>query len=174
VALGTNAFLGTATQYVQVLAGILLPSAVLFLVLLCNDTEVLGPWVNGPVINFFAIVIVTVLVVLSSDLTIATLFPTINGVVLTEVCAGGAAALGVALAPVILWAKRRRSALQGTVAPRAAVRQLDRRTWRMPRLDQLAKPRQILLRTVSIYSLRAYVVVAVVIVGVKVFSPFLY
>ncbi len=174
VALGTNAFLGTATQYVQVLAGILLPSAVLFLVLLCNDTDVLGPWVNGPVINFFAITIVSVLVVLSLDLTISTLFPQINGVILTEICFAGTGALGVVLTPTIFWAKHRRIARGEAVDPRAAVRSLDRKTWRMPRLDQLPKPRQTLLRKASVYSLRAYVVVAVVIVGVKVFSPFVH
>jgi len=173
VALGTNAFLGTATQYVQVLAGILLPSAVLFLVLLCNDTDVLGPWVNGPVTNFFAITIVSVLVVLSLDLTVSTLFPSLNGVTLTELCFAGAAGLGVALAPAVLWARRRRARSgQDVVDLRACVKGLDRATWRMPRLDQLPKPRQTLLRTVSVYSLRAYVVVAVVIVGIRVFSPF--
>jgi hypothetical protein len=41
----------------------------------------------------------------------------------------------------------------------------------MPRLDMLAKPRQTLLRTVSVYGLRAHVIVAVVIVGERVFSP---
>jgi hypothetical protein len=40
-------------------------------------------------------------------------------------------------------------------------------------LDQLAPPRPTLLRVVSVYSLRAYVLVALVIVGVKVFSPFI-
>jgi len=174
VALGTNAFLGTATQYVQVLAGILLPSAVLFLVLLCNDTDVLGPWVNGPVINFFAITIVAILIVLSLDLTISTLFPQVNEVILTEVCFASAGALAVVLAPTILWAKHRRVARGDAVDERAAVRKLDRKTWRMPRLDQLPKPRQTLLRTVSVYGLRAYVVIAVIIVGVKVFSPFVH
>ena len=39
--------LGLLTEGVQVLAGVLLPSASVFL-LLCNDREVLGPWVNDP------------------------------------------------------------------------------------------------------------------------------
>jgi hypothetical protein len=43
VLLGRNPLLGTLTQWVQVLAGILLPSAILFLVLLRNEREVLGP-----------------------------------------------------------------------------------------------------------------------------------
>ncbi len=174
VVLGSNAFLGTATQYVQVLAGILLPSAVLFLLLLCNDTDVLGPWVNGPVINFFAGLVVSVLVVLSLDLTISTLFPQVNGVALTETCFAAAGALGAILVPVLVWMRRRRIARGQMVDQRAVVRALDRKTWRMPRLDQLPKPRETLLRKVSVYGLRAYIVVAVVIVGVKVFSPFVH
>ena len=39
--------LGLLTEGVQTLAGVLLPSAVVFLLLLCNDKDVLGPWVNG-------------------------------------------------------------------------------------------------------------------------------
>src|SRR5579875_59775 len=174
VVLGSNAFLGTATQYVQVLAGILLPSAVLFLLLLCNDTDVLGPLVNGPVINFFAGLVVSVLVVLSLDLTISTLFPQVNGVALTETCFAAAGALGAILVPVLVWMRRRRIARGQMVDQRAVVRALDRKTWRMPRLDQLPKPRETLLRKVSVYGLRAYIVVAVVIVGVKVFSPFVH
>ena len=38
--------LGLLTVAVQVLAGVLLPSATVFLLLLCNDKPVLGPWVN--------------------------------------------------------------------------------------------------------------------------------
>src|SRR5580692_2094282 len=38
--------LGLLTEGVQVLAGVLLPSASVFLLLLCNDKAVLGPWVN--------------------------------------------------------------------------------------------------------------------------------
>ena len=35
--------LGVITEAVQALAGVLLPSATVFLLLLCNDREVLGP-----------------------------------------------------------------------------------------------------------------------------------
>ena len=36
--------LGLLTNAVQTLAGVLLPSATVFLLLLCNDKAVLGPW----------------------------------------------------------------------------------------------------------------------------------
>jgi len=38
---------------VQVLAGVLLPSATVFLLLLCNDKPVLGPWANTRLLNAF-------------------------------------------------------------------------------------------------------------------------
>ena len=59
--------LGLLTQGVQVLAGVLLPSASVFLLLLCNDKDVLGPWVNGPKTNAFTAAVVAVLVTLSSS-----------------------------------------------------------------------------------------------------------
>ena len=45
--------LGLLTKGVQALAGVLLPSAAVFLLLLCNDSDVLGPWVNGRRTNLF-------------------------------------------------------------------------------------------------------------------------
>jgi Mn2+/Fe2+ NRAMP family transporter len=174
VALGSNALLGAATQYVQVLAGILLPSASLFLVLLCNDVEILGPWINGKVLNFFAVAIVAILIVLSLDLTVATLFPSLNAVVLTEACFAGAGVVSLPAALAIGWVRRQRIARGRLADRRAGIALLDRQSWRMKPLDQLAPPQQSLLRSVSVYGLRAYLVVAVVIVGVKVFAPFVH
>jgi Mn2+/Fe2+ NRAMP family transporter len=45
--------LGLLTNAVQALAGVLLPSATVFLLLLCNDHAVLGPWVNGRALTVF-------------------------------------------------------------------------------------------------------------------------
>ncbi|MGC7299170.1 manganese transporter, partial [Mycobacteroides abscessus subsp. massiliense] len=58
--------------------GVLLPSATVFLVLLCNDKAVLGPWVNSTRQNIVAGVIVWALVLLSLSLTAATFFPDLN------------------------------------------------------------------------------------------------
>ena len=44
--------LGLLTNAVQTLAGVLLPSATVFLLLLCNDRAVLGPWVNSRWLNY--------------------------------------------------------------------------------------------------------------------------
>ena len=58
VAFSPDRVLGLITQGVQVLAGVLLPSATVFLVLLCNDRPVLGPWINGVRQNIVARTIV--------------------------------------------------------------------------------------------------------------------
>ena len=70
--------LGLLTTTVQALAGVLLPSASVFLLLLCNDPEVLGPWMNPRWLNILAGVIIATLLVLSGTLVITTLFPSFN------------------------------------------------------------------------------------------------
>ncbi len=70
--------LGVITTGVQALAGVLLPSATVFLLLLCNDKEVLGPWVNRTWLNVVASVIISVLLMMSFVLMITTIFPNIN------------------------------------------------------------------------------------------------
>ena len=67
--------LGLITTGVQALAGLLLPSASVFLLLLCNDREVLGPWVNRPWLNVVAGIIVSGLLLLSGILMATTMFP---------------------------------------------------------------------------------------------------
>ena len=67
--------LGLITEGVQVLAGVLLPSATLFLLLLCNDKDVLGPWVNRRITNVFTSGVIAVLITLSVVLTASVVFP---------------------------------------------------------------------------------------------------
>src|SRR6202043_1330100 len=86
-----HAPLGLMTLAVQVLAGVLLPSATVFLLLLCNDKAVLGPWVNGRKLNVLTATIVWVLVLLSVILTASVLFPTITGAQIIGVLVGGMA-----------------------------------------------------------------------------------
>ena len=69
-----SAPLGLITTSVQALAGVLLPSATVFLLLLCNDKEVLGPWVNRPWLNAVAGLVVAVLLALSLILMATTVF----------------------------------------------------------------------------------------------------
>ncbi len=70
--------LGLITTSVQALAGVLLPSATVFLLMLCNDKEVLGPWVNRPWLNVLATAIVSILLMMSLILMATTLFSHIN------------------------------------------------------------------------------------------------
>ena len=67
--------LGLVTIGVQALAGVLLPSALVFLLLLCNDRAVLGPWVNPRWLNIIAGSITVIFLALSALLVTGTLFP---------------------------------------------------------------------------------------------------
>ena len=91
--------LGVITVAVQALAGVLLPSASVFLLLLCNDREVLGPWVNRPWLNAVATFIIGVLLVMSLILVATTVFPKINVGVLSLVL-GGALVLGLVVSGI--------------------------------------------------------------------------
>src|ERR1700728_162542 len=70
--------LGVIIEGVQALAGVLLPAATVFLLLLCNDRAVLGPWVNRRGTNMFTSAVVAVLVTMSVVLTASVLFPRIT------------------------------------------------------------------------------------------------
>src|SRR5207248_2782759 len=89
VVLIPGAPLGLITEAVQALCGILLPMTTIFLLMLCNDREVLGPWTNPSWLQALAVVIVGSLILLSLLLTITTLFPHVN--VATVAIAGGIA-----------------------------------------------------------------------------------
>jgi Mn2+/Fe2+ NRAMP family transporter len=144
--------LGLLTNAVQSLAGVLLPSATVFLLLLCNDEAVLGPWVNGRWFNLFTGLVIAVLVILSLILTAAVLFPGIgDGTILAILGGGGAAALLGWLATG--GARARKPA-------RPAAENGLRAVWRMPPLAELP-PRHLSLRErVWLIVLRAYLCVA--------------
>ena len=90
--------LGLLTNAVQTLAGVLLPSATVFLLLLCNDKPVLGPWVNSRWLNLFTGAVIAVLVLLSIILTASVLFPdaTNEQVILGILVGGGSVGLIIA------------------------------------------------------------------------------
>ena len=154
-----HAPLGLITEAVQTLAGVLLPSATVFLLLLCNDRDVLGPWVNGRWLNLFTGAVIAVLVVLSVVLTAAVLFPDISGAQILWVLGGGTA-LAVIAGGATLFASR-----AALAAPRP---EGNRATWRMPPLALL--PRQGLSFGARAWMavLRAYLVAACALVVVRV------
>jgi NRAMP (natural resistance-associated macrophage protein)-like metal ion transporter len=149
--------LGLITVAVQALAGILLPSASVFLVLLCNDVEVLGPWVNKPWLNVVATLIVSVLLELSFILVIETMFPSINASTLVIVLSSIVGVVVVVAAVLIV-----RSKVQIPVMSHA-----EKENWRMPALALLQHPKWSLGRRIAILTLRGYLVVAVVLLIVK-------
>ena len=101
--------LGLLTNAVQTLAGVLLPSATVFLLLLCNDKAVLGPWVNGRWLNVFTGGVIAVLVMLSIILTASVMFPdaTNETVILAILGGGGSLAVLIALATMLVKGRAR-------------------------------------------------------------------
>jgi Mn2+/Fe2+ NRAMP family transporter len=157
--------LGLITTSVQALAGVLLPSATVFLLLLCNDREVLGPWVNAPWLNAVAALIVGVLVELSLILMASTMFPQLN---VTDLFVELTIVLGVTLTGAgvyTLYSSRRSPARTGIDA--AAEIPKDKRTWTMPPLALLERPVFSPGRKAGMLLLRGYLVVAVLLLVVK-------
>jgi hypothetical protein len=149
--------------------------AILFLVLLCNDKEILGPWVNKTWQNAVDFTIIGVLIVLSMILVVTTLFTTVNAVLLTEALFGAAGgAVLVIGGPLLLRSRRRRIATAGSPDRLADVRHLDRNTWRMPPLDQLPKPVISPLRTAGLLLLRGYLIASVLLITVKIFGSLIH
>jgi len=148
IVLVPGAPLGLLTTAVQALAGVLLPSASLFLLLLCNDPEVLGPWTNARWLNILAGVIIGVLLMLSGTLVVTTLFSGLSAAAVV-IWIAGSLAVGSALAFGLLRVVAARRAPAGMTAvstgPAAArarfggMTRSERANWRMPPIA-LLKP----------------------------------
>jgi NRAMP (natural resistance-associated macrophage protein)-like metal ion transporter len=158
-----NAPLGVMTTAVQALAGILLPSATVFLLLLCNDRAVLGPWRNRPWLNALATLIVAVLLGLSAILVITTVFPTLD-VGRLVVLVGGALAVALAAGAVVVLAGRRERVSAETAPEEVETPKVE---WRMPPLAMLDRPEWSRGRTLAMYAMVGYLVLAVLLLLVK-------
>ena len=156
--------LGLITTAVQALAGLLLPSASVFLLLLCNDREVLGPWVNRPWLNWVAGLIVGTLLLLSGILMATTLFPHINVVAVAEYLALALVILAIAAVPTLRWMARRQPA---PPAPKTPARPVDRSTWRMPPLTLLEPVTWSPSTRLGMIALRSYLVIGALLLVVK-------
>jgi NRAMP (natural resistance-associated macrophage protein)-like metal ion transporter len=155
--------LGLLTEGVQTLAGVLLPSASVFLLLLCNDREVLGPWVNGRKTNLFTGGVVAVLISLSVILTASVLFPQISSRQIVDVMAGCGAVTFAAAG----WALSRKMRTPVAARP-AAVDRSGQASWRMPPLALLHRPAMSAGRKIGMSALRLYLAVAMILVIVKI------
>jgi hypothetical protein len=134
-----------------------------FLLLLCNDRSVLGPWVNRVRTNVFAGSVVAALITLSVVLTVSVLVPSITGrqiELIMIICAGVAVLVGV-----IALVRVRRSPAPLTVA---VVESEGRNNWRMPPLNTLSKPQMSRARKIGLTALRCYLAGAMILVVVKI------
>jgi Mn2+/Fe2+ NRAMP family transporter len=152
--------LGLITTAVQALAGTLLPSATVFLVLLCNDRAVLGPWVNKLWLNVLATAIVSVLIMLSLILVVSTVIPGINVTNLLAVLGTVTAAVVVVATAYMLWSAH--SAEPAPEMPRS-----EKENWRMPALALLERPSWSLPKRIAMLTMAGYIVLAVVFLAIK-------
>lgn len=152
-----SAPLGLITTSVQALAGIVLPTTTVMLLLLCNDLEVLGPWANRSWLNAVASAIVSVLVALSATLMLTTALPNANPTY-TFLAVAGVLAVGWVVGwswALVTRSEHRRPGFDG-----------DKMAWRMPPaalLDapQLSRSRRFLLRAMVAYTALAAVLLIV-------------
>jgi NRAMP (natural resistance-associated macrophage protein)-like metal ion transporter len=153
-----SAPLGLITTAVQALAGIVLPTTTVMLLLLCNDVEILGPWANRPWINALASVIVSILVALSAILMVTTVLPSLDALLAFKIAAVILVLSWIAGATwaLVTRSERSRPAFAG-----------DRYSWRMPPAALLDPPRISKARRVLLRAMVAYVLISVVLLVLR-------
>ena len=154
--------LGLLTEGVQTLAGVLLPSATVFLLLLCNDRDVLGPWVNSRAKNVFTAGVIWILITLSLILTASVLFSHLSSAQILDILLGGGA-LGVLAGFGVTLVARPKAR-----GPAADSTREERLTWRMPRSTLLERAQLTPGVRVGLVVLRGYLLVAFGLVVVRV------
>jgi Mn2+/Fe2+ NRAMP family transporter len=157
--------LGLITVAVQALAGILLPSASVFLLLLCNDREVLGPWMNPRWLNVVASFIIGVLLVLSGTLVVTTLFTHINAAKVAIWVAVGLVAVAVVAGAWSWLTRSRRPPPEPRL--RATMSAAERMKWRMPPIALLKPAEWSVARKVTLLAMYGYLVISVLLLIVK-------
>ncbi|HET9732226.1 MAG TPA: NRAMP family divalent metal transporter [Acidimicrobiales bacterium] len=155
--------LGLITTSVQALAGLLLPSASVFLLLLCNDPVVLGPWVNKSWLNALASLIIAVLLVLSGVLMATTLFPKLDVTLLFLELSAAMAVFGGAGLVYVRIANRGRAARP----PLPPMGFEEKMAWRMPQLALLEPVKWSPGLRLGMSALRGYLVISAVLLLVK-------
>jgi Mn2+/Fe2+ NRAMP family transporter len=148
--------LGLLTTAVQALAGTLLPSATLFMLLLCNDREVLGPLVNPRWLNVISAAVTGGLFALSALLIVTTAAPRVH---ITLAMGGLVIAVAALIAGGSLFAFR--------ITPPASPAGADSRTWTMPPIESLNPPQRSVLQTAGLIVIRCYLSAAVAVLAVR-------
>ena len=175
--------LGVVIDGVEALNGILLPSALVFLILLANDKPVLGPWANSTAQNWVGGVIAWAVLTFSLAPLVTTFFPNVT---LTQchlclrclhgrraggrrrAAAGAAACPGGSPRPGQPGSRQRPAAARDEprrMAPRCSASAAPRGARR--RLDTLQRPALSMARRIGLLTLRGYIVFAIVIMVIK-------
>ncbi len=150
---------GALTTLVQALAGILLPSTLVLLLILCNDEQLLGPLTNGRYLNVIAGGAVAAILALSTMLTLTNVFPRVGieaMLLATTVLLAG----GIALGTSVLRNKR-------PPVPTTALTPWQRRTWSAPTLELLLPAARSRPRLLALALLRCYILVIVGLLALK-------
>ena len=160
--------LGLLTEGVQVLAGVLLPSATVFLLLLCNDKAVLGPWVNGRRTNAFAGGVIALLITLSLVLTASVAFPHITASQIITILFACAAATLLGAAGILARGQLRRRGQPAPTSADAVMDKAERERWRMPPLATLTVPPISVGRKLSLLGMWGYLMIAMGVVVLRI------
>lgn len=163
--LAPNVPLGLLTSAVQTLAGVLLPSASVFLLLLCNDKAVLGPWVNSRAVNIFTSLIVAILVMLSVILTASVVFPDITETQIKMILMTGS--LFSLIGTAVYWKKSPDNWVKRQYGAEYEP-EIPKEEWRMPPLETLPANRLTASNRFWMAVLRAYLVIAAGLVFARI------
>ena len=172
--------LGVVINGVEALNGILLPSALVFLILLANDKPILGPWTNSTAQNWIAGIIAWTVLTFSLAPLVTTFWPVIT-LKQSFYGLGVCTVLGVAAAVLLL---RDRSSSDEQPAPlsdpasnsrppgmdrgqwREELRE-RRVAWRTPPIRTLQRPVLSISRKIGLLTLRGYIIFAIIIMVIK-------
>jgi Mn2+/Fe2+ NRAMP family transporter len=152
--------LGAVTTLVQAFAGILLPSTLVLLLILCNDKHLLGPLTNGRWLNATAIVAVAVVLALSTLLAITTVLPSLDIKTALFATTGLLACGGLPLATSYLRNKR-------PGPPASSLTPWQRRTWSTPTLELVKPVSPARPRILALAILRCYILLIAVLLLLK-------
>jgi Mn2+/Fe2+ NRAMP family transporter len=155
--------LGTVTTLVQALAGVLLPSTLVLLLMLCNDEQLLGPLTNARWLNVVGTLAVGVILGLSTVLTITTIRPGTSVAHALLAAFGLLGAGGVVLARPLLRERRRNG-------PRDELTPWERETWTAPMLELVQPASRTRPRVLGLALLRGYTIAIVALLLVRLGS----
>jgi Mn2+/Fe2+ NRAMP family transporter len=162
VVLIPDAPIGLFINAVQALAGVLLPSSTVFLLLLCNDPAVIGPWINSRWRNAVTGIALGGQMLISALMTVSVVFPHSEdqrGVSIVFLVGG---MIGLILGiPLFLLPRPRAAKSAEAVDPDFCAR------WRMPPLDTLAPATMPLAARNWLAVLRLYLIFACGLVALR-------